>query len=316
MPSVLEMSSDERAAVRRGLPEPLARVLSGAVARDVLVGDRVLETDVGPVRTRLYLPVTVAEELRSPGTRTYPLVVNFHGGGWVLGSLREGDWFCSNVAADLGALVVSVDYRLAPEHPAPAPFDDCWAVLRHLLARRAPALPLDAARVAVMGDSAGANLAALVALQHRSAIAGGEADLPAAPLAHQVLVYPGTDLTLASPSIAARPDAPILPRKDIEAYVSLYLGTSGLMADDPRVSPLFAPDLHGVAPALVVTSDLDPLEDDGIRYVDRLREAGVPARHLSYTDVPHGFLSMSGMTPVARRTLDEVVSELRSALAA
>ncbi|MFP5345717.1 MAG: alpha/beta hydrolase [Actinomycetes bacterium] len=314
LPSVLDMSPAERAAARRGLPEPLARALSGATLRNVAVGDRVLDTAVGPVGTRLYLPVAIAKQLR-PGTPTrFPLVVYAHGGGWVLGSLRGSDWLCSRVADRVGALVVSVDYRLAPEHPAPAAFDDYWAVLRHLLAHGEPALPVDTARVAVMGDSAGATLATLAAIRHKEALAAGEADLPAEPLAYQVLVYPGTDLTLASPTIDARADAPILPRSDLEAYLALYLGPSELKPDDPRVSPLFAPDLRHVAPALVLTTDLDPLEGEDVAYVERLREAGVAARHISYPDVPHGFISMAGMTPVAGQALDDVVSELRRAL--
>ncbi len=250
---------------------------------------------------------------RGPGARgAAPLVVNAHGGGWVLGNLQQNDWACSHLAARLDAVVVSVDYRLAPDHPAPAGLDDCWAVLQHL-SRDASEVGADAARVAVTGDSAGGNIAALLAVRHRDAVRAGGPTAPAAPLRHQVLVYPAVDLTLSSPSIAARPDAPVLPRANIDRFLAHYLGGSGLAPDDPAISPLFA-DLAGVAPALVVTADNDPLEDDGERYADALREAGVAVRYSRYERVPHGFFSLPGFGPAAGHALAEVVQELDRAL--
>ena len=242
-----------------------------------------------------------------------PVVVNLHGGGWVLGNLQQSEWSCSTLAARLGAVVVSVDYRLAPEHPAPAAFDDCWAVVRHL-SRDASDVGGDATRVAVTGDSAGGNLAALVAIAHRDALRAGGPDAPAAPLRHQALVYPAVDLTLASPSIHARPHAPVLPRRNIDRFLEHYLGGSLLGPADPAVSPLHA-DLEGVAPALVITADNDPLEDDGERYADALRAAGVPVRYTRYEGVPHGFLTFPGAAPAARQALAEIVQELGAALA-
>ncbi len=237
-----------------------------------------------------------------------PVVVNLHGGGWVLGNLQQSEWSCSTLAARLGAVVVSVDYRLAPEHPAPAGFDDCWAVVRHL-SRDASEVGGDATRVAVTGDSAGGNLAALVAIAHRDALRAGGPDAPAAPLRHQALVYPAVDLTLASPSIHARPHAPVLPRRNIDRFLEHYLTGSHLGPADPAVSPLHA-DLEDVAPALVITADNDPLEDDGERYADALRAAGVPVRYTRYERVPHGFLTFPGAAPAARQALAELVQEL------
>jgi acetyl esterase len=228
---------------------------------------------------------------------------------------------CSHVADRVGALVVSVDYRLAPEHPAPAAVDDCRAVLATLLAGRGEGVPgvhpfeVDPARVAVLGDSAGGNIAALLAIAHRDALRAGIPDAPPAPLRHQVLLYPAVDLTLASPSVAARPGAPLLRSARVHGFRDLYLGAGGLDPADPVVSPLHAPDHTDLAPALVVTTDLDPLEDDGVRYAEALRRAGVAVRYTCYHDVPHGFLSLPGPAPMAHQGLAEVVQELRGALA-
>lgn len=284
----------------RDLPPVLLPLSLGRRARGVAVRDQVLAG----------VPVRLYRGHRASGAA--PLVLNAHGGGWVLGNLQQTDWACSTLAARLDAVVVSVDYRLAPEHPAPAAVDDCWAVLAHLLHEPA-VVGVDASRVAVMGDSAGGNVAALLAIRHRDALRAGGADTPPAPLRHQVLVYPAVDLTLSSPSIAARPHAPVLPRRSINAFLAHYLGGSGLAPDDPAVSPLHA-DLEGVAPALVLTADNDPLEDDGERYADALRAAGVAARYTRYEGVPHGFFSLPGFAPAAHQALAEVVQELAVAL--
>jgi len=310
---VLAQTPAQRAVIReRVLPPWLAAPILGAPARAVVTSDQIVVVPSGEMPVRVYRPRA------RPGLPTgkLPLVVNAHGGGWVQGNLQQNDWLCSHVADRVGAVVVSVDYRLAPDHPAPAAVDDCWAVLQGLLqhGEHAPVCDVDPRRVAVMGDSAGGNIAALLAIAHRDAMRAGGDGTPPAPLRHQVLIYPAVDMTLASPSIAARPNAPVLPASSIHGFRQLYLQGSGVADDDPRVSPLLATDHSDLAPALVMTTDLDPLEDDGVRYAEALRHAGVPVRYTCYADVPHGFMSLPGPAPLARQGLAEIVQELRTAL--
>lgn len=158
------------------------------------------------------------------------------------------------------------------------------------------------APIAVIGDSAGGNLAALVAIAAR--------DGAVPPLAAQILIYPVTDLTRSSASMARLTDEPILSRDDIDRFVALYLG-DGMAPDDPRVSPAFVDDLAGVAPALVITAERDPLVDEGVAYAERLAAAGVEVRHTTYVGVPHGFLSWPGVCPSAVQAGAEIASELR-----
>ena len=199
----------------------------------VTVEDGAAATSTGPLRLRTYRPAG------SAGTAA-PLVAHLHGGGWVLGSLEGSDWLCSQVAAAVGAVVVSVDYRLAPVHRWPAAAEDCYAGLVDVVARAAE-LGVDPARVAVMGDSAGGNLAAVVALMAR--------DRSGPAIAFQGLLYPGTDLTLASPSIDENAHAPILTKADCVAFRDHYLG--GQDPREPYASPLHAADLSGLPPGLV-----------------------------------------------------------------
>jgi acetyl esterase/lipase len=228
-----------------------------------------------------------------------PLVVDFHGGGWVLGDLDGVDWRCSSVAAAVGAVVVSVDYRLAPTHPWPAGAEDCYAALCDVLARAAE-FGADPDRVAVMGDSAGGNLSAVVALMAR--------DRNGPRIAFQGLVYPATDLTLSSPSVDENADAPVLTRADCVAFRDLYLG--GQDPRDPYASPLFATDHSGLPPALVQVAELDPIRDDGLRYAAALRATGVPVRTTTYVGMPHGYLSFPGFCRSAPQAMAELCAEL------
>jgi acetyl esterase/lipase len=267
----------------------------GAVPRDVRWRDDVAVTRAGQVPVRCY---------EAPGhPRPGPLVMFFHGGGWVQGSIRAYDAVCAQVASRTGALVVSVGYRLAPEDPFPAAVEDCvdataWAV------SRAEVLGVDPARVAVMGDSAGGNLAAVVALVAR--------DEGAPRIAAQVLVYPGLDGTMSSSSIDRNAHAPVLTRAKIHDFLDLY--HPGPDRDDPLLSPLLADDVTGLPPALVQTASHDPLLDDGERYAERLRAAGVPVRVTEYADVPHGFLSFPGAAASGDRPLEEICAWLRETL--
>jgi acetyl esterase len=230
-------------------------------------------------------------------------VVNFHGGGWVLGSLDMADWLCSNVAAQVGAVVVSVDYRLAPGHPWPAGAEDCYAALVDVVARAAE-FGADPERLAVMGDSAGGNLSAVVALMAR--------DRSGPSIAFQGLLYPATDLTMASPSIEENAHAPVLTKADMLAFRAHYLGEQDLQ--QPYASPLFAPDLSGLPPALVQVAEHDPLRDDGLRYAAALRAAGVPVRTTTYVGMPHGYLSFPKLCRSAPQALAELCGELSGAL--
>ena len=275
---------------------PLTDLLFGAAARGARLTDGTAAGQTGPLAIRVY-------RRAQPGSGARPLVVDFHGGGWVLGGLDMADWLCSSVAVGLDAVVVSVDYRLAPGHRFPAAAEDCYAALVDVVARAAE-FDADPDRVAVMGDSAGGNLAAVVSLMAR--------DRSGPAIAHQGLLYPATDLTMASPSIVENGSAPVLTRADMLAFRAHYLGDA-----DPRqpyASPLLADDLSGLPPALVQVAEHDPLRDDGLRYATALRAAGVPVRVTEYTGMPHGYLSFPRICRSAPQALAELVAEQRAAL--
>jgi acetyl esterase len=301
-----ETPSARYLALLRAEPRPrrLVRWVLGPVPPSVAVSDGTLELGHGEVRTRSYRPREASAE------EPLPLVVNFHGGGFVFGNLAQTDWLCGQVAQRARAVVVSVSYRLAPEHPAPIAAEDCWAITAALQERSAR-LGADSLKASVMGASAGGNLAALVAIAHRDWCRAG-AGRP--PLRHQVLIYPVTDMTLSSPSVAELGRAPILTRAIMDWYGRQYLpqGRPDSVAfDDPRVSPLRHPDLAGVAPALIVAAGGDPLRDDATRYGEALERAGVANRVVVYPDAVHGFVSMPRVSPAAALAVEEIVGELR-----
>jgi acetyl esterase/lipase len=274
----------------------LTDLVFGSVAPGVELADETAAGAAGPVPVRVYRP---------HGARSgpLPLVVNFHGGGWTIGSLDMADWLCSNVAVALPAVVVSVDYRLAPQHRWPVAAEDCYAALVDV-AGRAGELGADPHRLAVMGDSAGGNLAAVVSLMSR--------DRSGPAIGFQGLLYPATDLTLGSPSIEANAHAPILTKDDVLAFRNHYLG--GQDPQQPYASPLFAADHRGLPRALVQVAEHDPIRDDGLRYADALRAAGVPVRTTEYVGMPHGYLSFPRLCRAAPQALAELCSEMRSAL--
>ena len=271
-----------------GPPLPLARVQGLTVAG----------AD-GPLRARLYVP----EEASGPDPAA--LLVFFHGGGWVVGDLDTHDAPARLLAASSGARVLAVDYRLAPEHRFPAAVDDALAAFRDAHAR-AGELGADPARIAVGGDSAGGHLAAVTA---REAVADGGP----AP-AFQLLVYPVTDVVAESASRRTFAAGFFLTKESMDFYEDAFLAP-GVDRADPRVSPLRAADLSGVAPALVVTAGFDPLRDEGEAYAARLRAAGVPAllrRHPGYV---HGFFNVLGLGRGPREAVAEMGGVLRAALA-
>lgn len=295
------MGPTEIARARRGPDEGwtarMPRAIAGAAPAQVGITDDTLPGPAGPLPVRVYTPPAGAG-------LPHPLVVFLHGGGWVVGHHAAADWLCGQVAARVGAVVVSVGYRLAPEHRFPAAVADCLAATEWL-AEHGARLGADPTRLAVFGESAGANLTAVLGLLTRD---GGPR------IALQGLVYPGLDATLSSPSVHAQADAPYLDRADLVAFLDHYVDPADRR--DPRVSPLLAADLTGAPPALIQTAELDLLRDDGRRYGQALAAAGVPVRLTEYAAAPHGFYVVPGIyRAVARQALVELVEALQAALA-
>jgi acetyl esterase len=251
---------------------------------------------LGPIPLRLYAA-------QPAGGAPLPLLVFFHGGGWVIGSIESHDDVCRRLAQASGCLVVSVDYRLAPEHTFPAPLEDAWAALRWVAAHAA-ALGGDAARLAVGGDSAGGNLAAV--LTQRARAAGGPA------IAFQLLVYPAVDDDWSRPSYAAHGQGYILTLEGMRWFLRHYLDGAPEPAD-VRVAPLRAESLAGLPPALVQLAELDVLLDEGEAYAARLRADGVPVTLKRYPGAIHGFYGMTVTAP-AREAIADAGAALRTAL--
>jgi acetyl esterase len=225
------------------------------------------------------------------------MVVYFHGGGWVIGSLESHDALCRALTNRAGVRVAAVNYRLAPEHLFPAAVDDSWAVTRWAFGQT----PM----VAVAGDSAGGNLAAVMAIRARDA---------GLRLAHQVLVYPVTDYRFDTQSYVTNGEGYGLTTSGMRWFWDQYLGGGdGASAD---ASPLRAASLEGVAPALVMVCELDVLRDEGVAYAERLRAAGVPTTLTEYDGMIHGFIRMPALLDRAWNGIDEMSSTLRTALTA
>jgi acetyl esterase/lipase len=271
-------------------------LILGGVAKGVTLTDSTAAGAAGPIPVRVYRP-----DRADAGP--LPLVVNIHGGGWTIGSLRLSDWLCSNVAAEVNAVVVSLDYRLAPAHRWPAAAEDCYAATVDIAARAAE-FGVDAQQLAIMGESAGGNLSAVVALMAR--------DRSGPAISLQALLYPATDLTWSSPSVEENPNAPILSRADLFGFRDHYLGDQD--PREPYVSPLFAPDHTGLPRALIQVAEHDPIRDDGRRYAEALRAAGVPVRTTTYVGMPHGYLNFPRLCRSAPQALDELCAELSAVL--
>jgi acetyl esterase len=280
---------------------PLARRLSdwlvGPVAPGVAITDRQVPGRDGPVTVRLYRPYAAGD--------TPPVVVVLHGGGWALGNLDSNDPLASRVAAGTGAVVVSVDYRLAPEHPYPAALHDVIDVLGWV-ADSGAELAADPTRLAIMGDSAGANLAAAACLWLRDTGAGPR-------IAQQVLLYPAVD-ALAETAGPPGAETSMLRASDARQFLTWYLGEHG-DPTDPYVSPLRAASLAGLPAALVITAEHDLLRETGTRFARRLAGAGVPTRHTDYVGMMHGFFSLPGVCRSSPQAEAEVCRVLRAALA-
>ncbi|WP_153504214.1 alpha/beta hydrolase [Cumulibacter manganitolerans] len=245
--------------------------------------DRTLAgTDLG---ARVYTPAE-----RSPGT-----VVFFHGGGWVVGDLDSHDRFCARIARDTGATVVSVDYRLAPEHPFPTPYEDCWAAL---LAVAADVESFGGGKIAVAGDSAGGNLAAAIAQRARDE----QQELAAA-----LLLYPAVDLEGDYLSKTQNATGYRLTKSDMDAFERAYAGSAD--RTDPRMSPLYG-DPSGLCPTIVAVAGYDPLRDEGTAYAEVLEKAGVDVTLRAYPDFIHGFFGMAWMSPACDAAAAELTADL------
>ncbi|HEX3983981.1 MAG TPA: alpha/beta hydrolase [Acidisoma sp.] len=255
------------------------------------VQDMVLQPAAGALPLRLYRGLGCAPA-------EAPALVFFHGGGWVLGNLDSHDTICRWIANELRGVVLSVDYRLAPDHPFPAALEDAEAAIRHLHQNAEP-LGIDAARIAVGGDSAGGNIAAVIALMAR------DGALPA--LAFQMLLYPVTDVSADQESYRRFADGYGLTRAAMLWFHRLYLGAAG-RPGDWRISPLRAADLAGVAPAFVLTAGCDVLHDEARDYAARLREAGVTLRLDENPGQIHGFVSMDGYISAARPAVARAIA--------
>jgi acetyl esterase len=250
----------------------------------------------GPMPARVYAAEGAAT--------ARPAVAYFHGGGWVQGSLDTHHGLCARLAQGSGAIVVSLDYRLAPEHKFPAAVEDCFAAYRWLRAHGA-GIGADPSRIGVAGDSAGGNLSAVV-----SQLAAAEG-LPVP--ACQVLIYPAVDFALDTPSHRELEEGHVIPRERILWYSAQYL-RSDADKTDLRTSPLRARDLSRQPPALVITAGFDPLRDEGRAYADRLREAGVDVVYHEYPGQIHAFVSLTRAIPQGLEATQEVAEYLRRKL--
>ena len=266
------------------------------------------ETTIGGVPCRVYRPLDAAHPL--------PTIVYLHGGGFVIGDLDTHEGVCRRLARDVGAVVVSADYRLAPENPFPAAVEDAYAVLQ-AVAEDLSEYGGDATRLVVGGDSAGGNLAAVCA---QLALAD---DLP---LAAQVLVYPAVDFSGDYPSRTENGEGYFLTRADMDWFAENYTGIAGgaaaltepaaaAIAADPRLSPLLAPSLSGLAPAIVATAEFDPLRDEGNTYAEALTAAGVPVRQQQFAGLIHGFYGLEQISPAIDAATTWINAQLTELLA-
>jgi acetyl esterase len=251
----------------------------------------------GQIPIRIYTP---------QGSEPFPILVYFHGGGFVICNLDTHDALCRSLANGASCIVVSVDYRLAPEHKFPAAVEDAYAATRWV-ADNANSISGDATRIAVSGDSAGGNLAAVVSLMAREK--GGPS------LIYQLLVYPVTDLSsVDTDSYREHGEGYILTKDSMGYYRDHYVGRREEL-QNAYASPLLAQELKGLPPALVLTAEFDVLTDEAEAYADRLKKAGVPVKYTCYKGMIHAFFSLAAVVDRARDAMNEATAALRSAFA-
>jgi acetyl esterase len=252
------------------------------------------DLDAGGVRCRFY---------RSSAETPAPLLIYYHGGGWVIGDLDSHDDICRKLAREGRCNVIAVDYRLAPEHPAPAALEDCIAATRWIFSN-ASALGIDAKRIAIGGDSAGGNLAALVAMH------AGEKPV------FQLLVYPATDMRMGQQSHRDNAQGYLLTADSMRWFIGHYIGGDDARRSDPMLSPILSDDstLGKSPPTLVITAEFDPLRDEGEQYAARLASVGVPTSTVRFNGQIHAFFGMSEVLDDAAAAISLGASYLRKYL--
>jgi acetyl esterase len=252
----------------------------------------------GPIPVRAYRPKGAAKD------EMLPALVYYHGGGWVIGDLDTHDVVCRTLANSARCAVFSVEYRKAPESPFPAPVEDSFSALE-FVSRNSNSLKINSTQIAVGGDSAGGNLATVVALMARDA--GGPA------LAFQLLIYPGCDQRMGHPSIDRNGEGYLLTKKTMEYFRAHYLPNKADW-EDWRASPLLAKSLKGLPPAYVMTCGYDPLLDEGRAYAERMKKEGVQVEYREYADMVHGFITMGRVLETTNAALNDCARALRATL--
>jgi len=282
--------------------EQFLRARAGFIAAEEAVGgaiDASFSGPGGPIPVRIYRP------LGSAPAEVLPVLMYFHGGGWVFGNLDSHDRLCRSLANRARCCVIAVDYRLAPEHRFPAAVEDAIAAIEHA-ASNAEGLRIDPRRIAAAGDSAGGNLVAVAALHFR--------DQGGPRLALQVLLYPVTDLRMGSDAYRRLGSGYLLTAERMRYFARQYLNEPADAAVW-RASPLLAPSLADLPPALVITASHDPLVDEGKAYADRLAAEGGRARYTCYAGMIHGFMTMAGAIEDGHTAIEETAAALREAFA-
>ena len=279
----------ERRGYTQPDPKPLAEVRDVQVPAD--------QAPHGAIPLRLYKP---------SASNQLPVLVYFHGGGWVIGDLDTHDVLCRELAFLSGCAVVAVDYRMGPEHRFPAAVDDCYAAASWVRANAAT-LGLDAEKMAVGGDSAGGNLAAVVSLMAR--------DAGKLPIRYQLLIYPATDMRQLTPSIQRNGQGYMLTKDSMDYFQGHYTGDAAAY-HDWRASPLLAASHAKLPPALVLTAGFDPLRDEGIAYAQKMTQAGSVSTHISFERQIHGFITMGRVNAESNVAVRMCAAELKVALGA
>jgi acetyl esterase len=282
---VAEARQALRTLFSTGTPEPIHQM-----------EDHRVPGPAGHIPVRMYVP---------QGKGSLPVLVYFHGGGWVLGDLETHDGTCRGLANAAKCMVIAVDYRLAPEHKFPAAPEDCYAVTKWVVLNAA-SFGGDPTRIAVGGDSAGGNLAAAVALM--------AADRGAPTLAYQLLIYPVTNYAFDTPSYRENADGYLLTRDSMQWFWGHYLANEN-DGQNAYASPMRARDCRRVPAALVITAEFDPLRDEGEAYAARLREASVPVDVKRYNGMIHGFFSLGQVLDQGKKAMADAAAGLRAAFA-
>ncbi len=289
-----QMTPQQLRAERAARADAMA-VLAGPLQEVARIENRTIPGSAQPIPVRVYWPVE-AENL--------PALVYYHGGGWVIGSLDSADHTMRALANSSGCVVISVDYRLAPEHKFPAAVEDAGAALRYV-AEHPGEFDIDPNRIAVGGDSAGANLAAVLCLMAR--------DNGGPKIAYQVLVYPVTDYADARPSMQEFAQGYFLTKPMMDYFWNHYLARPE-DGSHPHASPIRAESLAGLPPAIVLTAECDPIRDQGEAYAQRLRDAGVPVSLKRCAGMIHGFFNLAGVIDGGKEAIEDAGVALRSAL--